>query len=67
MVLMEVVSFGKNNNAHNVQAESSKFASVLFDQGFQVWVGWNWSECHLLVFWMDPIVHGFDVYYVNGF
>ena len=26
----------KNNNTHTVQAESSKFASLLFDQGFQV-------------------------------
>ena len=32
---------GKNNNTRTVQAESSKFASVLFDQGFQIWVGWN--------------------------
>ena len=27
---------GKNNNTRTVQAESSKFASVLFDQGFQI-------------------------------
>ena len=26
----------KNNNTHTVQAESSKFASFLFDQGFQL-------------------------------
>ena len=32
---------GKNKNTRTVQAESSKFASVLFDQGFQIWVGWN--------------------------
>ena len=56
---------GKNNNTHTVQAESSKFASVLFDQGFQIWVGWNWSERHLLVFCINPIVPGFVVYYVN--
>ena len=32
---------GKNSNTRTEQAESSKFASVLFDQGFQIWVGWN--------------------------
>ena len=48
-----------------MQAESSKFSSVLFDQGFQIWVGWNWSERHLLVFCINPIVPGFVVYYVN--
>ena len=32
-------SIGKNNITRTVQAESSKFASVLFDQGFQIWVG----------------------------
>ena len=48
-----------------MQAESSKFASVLFEQGFQIWVGWNWSECHLTVFCIDPIVPDFVVYYVN--
>ena len=41
------------------------FASVMFDQEFQIQVGWNWSECHLLVFCIDPIVSGFVVYYVN--
>ena len=56
---------GKNNNTRTVQAESSKFASVLFDQGFQIWVGWNWSERHLSVFCIDPIVPGFVLYYVN--
>ena len=30
---------GKNNNTLTVQAESSKFASVLFDQAFQIWGG----------------------------
>ena len=35
---------GKNNNTGTVQAESSKFASVSFDQGFEIvipprWVG----------------------------
>ena len=58
-------SIGKNNNTRTVQAESSKFASVLFDQGFQIWVGWNWAKRHLLVFCIDPIVPGFVVYYVN--
>jgi hypothetical protein len=29
-------SIGKNNNTHTVQAESSKFASLLFDHGFQI-------------------------------
>ena len=32
---------GKNNNTRIVQAESSKFASVSFDLGFQIWVSWN--------------------------
>ena len=32
---------GKNNNHRTVQAESSKFASILFDQGFQIWVVLN--------------------------
>ena len=27
---------GMNNNIRTVQAESSKFASLLFDQGFQI-------------------------------
>ena len=54
-------SIGKNNNTRTVQAESSKFASVLFDQGFQIWVGWNWLERHLSVFCIDPIVPGFVV------
>ena len=58
-------TIGKNNNTRTVQAESSKFASVLFDQGFQIWVGWNWLERHLSVFCIDPIVPGFVVYYVN--
>ena len=57
---------GKNNNTRTVQAESSKFASVLFNQGFQIWVGWNWLERHLSVFCIDPIVPGFVVYYVNS-
>ena len=61
------VGIGKNNNTRTVQAESSKFASVSFDQGFQIWVGWNWSECHLTVFCINPIVPGFVVYYVNSF
>ena len=55
----------KSNNTLTVQAESSKFASVLFDQEFQIWVDWNWLERHLLVFCIDPIVPGFVVYYVN--
>ena len=42
--------------------QTSKFASVLFDQGFQIWVSWNWSERHLTVFCIDPIV---PVYYAN--
>ena len=57
---------GKNNNTRTVQAESSKFASVLFDQGFQVWVGWNRLECHLTVFCIDRITPGFVVYFVNS-
>ena len=56
-------TIGKNNNTRTVQAESSKFASVLFDQGFQIWIGWNWSERHLSVFCIDPIVPSFVVYY----
>ena len=49
-----------------MQAESSKFALVLFDQGVQIWVSWNWSERHLTVFCIDPIVPGFVAYYVNS-
>ena len=33
------VWIGKNNNTRTVQTESSKFESVLFDQGFQILVG----------------------------
>ena len=58
-------NIGKNNNTRTVQTELSKFASVSFDQGFQIWVGWNWSEHHLTVFCIDPIVPCFVVYYVN--
>ena len=54
------------NDTCTVQGESSKFASVWFDQGFQIWVGWNWSKRHLLVICIDPIVPGFVVYYVNN-
>ena len=62
---------GKNSDDGNgvcryVRAESSKFASVSFDHEFQIWIGWNLSECHLTVFCNDPIVPGFVVYYVNG-
>ena len=32
---MHIFPIGKNNNTRTVQAESSKFASVLFDQGFK--------------------------------
>ena len=56
---------GKNNNTYSVQAESSKFALVLFDQKFQILVGWNWSERHLLVFCINTIVPGVVVYYAN--
>ena len=57
-------SIGKNNNTCTVQAESSKFASLSFDQVFlqdlrQVYQ--NRSECHLTVFCINPIV----VYYGN--
>ena len=31
-----VFTIEKNNNTHTVQVESSKFASLLFDQGFQI-------------------------------
>ena len=58
-------AIGKNNNTHTVQAESSKFASVLFDQGFQIWVRRNLSKHHLTVFCIDLITPGFVVYYVN--
>jgi hypothetical protein len=34
-------TIGKNNNTRTVKAESSKFASVSFDQGFQIWIGCN--------------------------
>ena len=59
---------GKNNNIRAVQAESSKFASLSFDQGVQIFI--NPSSVvyvpeqigtHLTVFCIDPIV----VYYVN--
>ena len=62
---MLYLAIGKNNNTRTVQAESSKFLSVLFDQGFQIWVGWILSELHLTVFCIDLIVPGFVVYYVN--
>jgi hypothetical protein len=39
-----VSKIGKNNNTCTVQAESSKFASVLFDQEFQIWlIGTDWN------------------------
>ena len=41
----------KNNNTRTVQAESSKFASVLFDQGFQM----GWLELIGMPF--DDILH----------
>ena len=44
----------------------TKCATVLFDQGFQVWDGWNRLECHLSVFCIDRITPGFVVYYVNS-
>ena len=43
----------KNNNTRTGQALSFKFASVLFDQGFQIWVVWNWLERHLSIFCID--------------
>ena len=58
----------KNDNTHNVQVESSKFALLSFDQGFQIvilqeyWQMYqNQSDCHLTVFCIDPNV----VYFVN--
>ena len=54
-----------------MQAESSKFASVSFYQGFDSKYGLVGtdrdpiSERHLAVFCIDPIVPGFVVYYVN--
>ena len=57
-------TIGKNNNTCTLQAESSKFASVLFDQGF------HWLE---LIgtpsdgIYLDLIVPGFVVYYINWF
>ena len=51
-----------------MQAESSKFASLLFDQGVQIVINPSSvvyvperSERHLTIFCIDPIV----VYYVN--
>ena len=32
----QLLKIGKNNNTYTVQAESSKFSSLLFDQGFQI-------------------------------
>ena len=59
------VDIGKNNNTGTVQAESSKFASLLFDQGFQIVIPprivANVPEP--TVFCIDPIV----VYFVNIF
>ena len=34
--MYEEAPVGKNNKTHIVQAESSKFASLLFDQGFHL-------------------------------
>ena len=35
-IIQPVQAIGKNNNTRTVQAESSKFASLLFDQRFQI-------------------------------
>ena len=40
--LIPTYIIGKNNNTRTVQAESSKFASVSFDQGFQIAVPPRW-------------------------
>ena len=51
--ILEKWLIGKNN--YTVWAVSCKFASVSFDLGFQIWVSWNWLECHWTVFlhWSD--------------
>ena len=54
----------KTNNTRTVQSESFEFTSVLFDQGFQIWVDGNWLKCHLRVFCINSIVPYFVVYYV---
>ena len=67
--LKSLFTIEKNNNSHTVQTESSKFASLSFDQGFQIVIPprikWqmyqNRLERHLTVFCIDPIV----VYFVN--
>ena len=38
---LKTAKIGNNTNTRTVQTESPKFASVSFDQGFQIWVGWN--------------------------
>jgi hypothetical protein len=54
------LSIGKNNNTRTVQAESSDFASVLFDQGFQVWVNCTWLCCLLCQFGLYISMYMFD-------
>ena len=38
------IAIEKNNDIRTVQSESSTFTSVSFDQGFQIWAGWNWCK-----------------------
>ena len=59
-------TFQKTATYTNSALESSKCASFLFDQGFQVWDGWNRLERHLSVFCIDRITPGFVVYHVNS-
>ena len=41
LIFFQSSRIGKNNYTCTVQADSSKFASVSFDQVFHIWVGWN--------------------------
>ena len=55
-----------NNKSHGLSPTSGHH-SILFDQGFQMISGWNWSELHLTVIWTPShgIVPGYVVYLVN--
>ena len=71
LIISVIFHIGKNNNTCTVEAESSKFASLLFDQGFHIVIAprslasvpevQNRSECHLTIFCINQIV----VYYIN--
>ena len=62
---LDIAATEKNNNIRTVQSESSKFASLSFDQGFpkkhQNTAPSSRSERHLTIFYINPIV----VYFIN--